>query len=51
MVLIDLSGKVVRIQKNINTGEFTIRREGLEKGIYLIELKGRKTYRGKLLVE
>jgi hypothetical protein len=51
MVLFDFSGKVIRLQNNINTGEFTLKREGLEKGIYLIELKGRKTYRGKLIVE
>ncbi len=51
MTLMDLSGKVLRMQDNITTKDFILKRDGLEKGLYLIDIKGDKTYRGKLIIE
>ena len=51
MVLMDVSGKFVRIQENITTEEFILKRNELGKGLYILELKGEKTYRGKLVIE
>ena len=51
LVLTDLSGKVVRMRENVTTETFILKREGLEKGMYVIELRGDKTYRGKLVIK
>jgi len=51
MILMDISGKLVRMQENITTEEFILKRKDLSKGMYIIELKGKKTYRGKLVIE
>lgn len=51
MYLIDLSGKVVRMQENISTDEFQLNRMGLGKGMYIIKLTGEKVYQSKLVIE
>jgi hypothetical protein len=51
MRIMDLSGKLVMVREDIAISEFTLRAEYLEKGYYLIELKGRYTYRGKLIID
>ncbi|MFC2116009.1 right-handed parallel beta-helix repeat-containing protein [Bacteroidota bacterium] len=51
MVIMDLAGKVVRIEDKIQSGRFTLFREDLEAGNYIIELKGQRIYRGRLAVE
>ncbi|MFC2080787.1 choice-of-anchor Q domain-containing protein [Bacteroidota bacterium] len=51
MLLMDLSGKVIRIKENITSGKVLLKRGSLGKGMYIIELKGEKTYRGKLVIE
>ncbi|KPK86541.1 MAG: hypothetical protein AMS27_04790 [Bacteroides sp. SM23_62_1] len=49
--IIDLTGKVVRTHEITGQSEFTLEREGLESGYYLIELRGEKLYRGKIIIE
>ncbi len=48
--IIDLSGKVVR-SLEVNEPEFVLNRDNLEKGYYIIELRGDSLYRGKLIIE
>ncbi len=51
IVLTDLSGKVYRIKDGITTSEYVVRRADLKPGLYFIELRGPKIYRGKLVIE
>jgi len=51
MYLIDLSGRVVRREDHITTEKFLLDKNGLEKGVYIIELRGERIYRGKLAIE
>ena len=50
MVLMDISGKVMRMEENITEEMFIMKRDELEKGMYVIELSGSKTHRGKLVI-
>lgn len=51
LILTDLSGKVYRIVEDINGPEYILKRDGLESGLYFIEIRGSGIYRGKLVVE
>jgi len=51
MTLMDLSGKLVRLEDNITSEEFILKREGLNNGMYLFELRGEKIFRGKIILE
>lgn len=51
LVVVDASGRVVRIIENITNNNITINREQLKSGIHIINLEGEKIYRGKLLVK
>ncbi|MFC2116534.1 right-handed parallel beta-helix repeat-containing protein [Bacteroidota bacterium] len=51
MVLMDLSGKVYRIVDDINISEYVLQKGDLKKGLYFIELRGPKIYRGKIVIE
>jgi hypothetical protein len=51
LCIVDLSGKVCRLIDNINTSEFIIEKGDLKEGLYFIELRGKKVYRGKIVVE
>ena len=51
LVVIDASGRVVRIIENITNNNITINREQLKPGIHIINLEGEKIYKGKLLVK
>ena len=51
MYITDLAGKVVRVEDNIYTDKLEITRENLPAGVYFVELKGDKIYRGKLVIE
>ncbi|MFC2081241.1 T9SS type A sorting domain-containing protein, partial [Bacteroidota bacterium] len=51
MILTDLSGKVYRIVDDITTSEYVLQKGDLKKGLYFIELRGPKTYRGKIVIE
>lgn len=47
----NLSGKIVKITENINTDMIDLSRDGLPAGLYLIELKGSRIYRAKIVIE
>ena len=47
----DISGKVLRIIENINTSEYVLEKGDLKEGIYFVELRGPKVYRGKVMVQ
>jgi len=51
LVVIDASGRVVRIIENITNNNITINREQLKPGVHIINLEGEKIYKGKLLVK
>jgi len=51
LVVVDASGRVVRIVENITNDNLTINREQLKPGIHIINLEGEKIYKGKLLVK
>jgi len=51
LIVVDASGKVVRIIENITGNNVTINREQLKPGIHIIKLQGEKIYKGKLLVK
>jgi hypothetical protein len=47
----DLTGKVIRRVDNITGEKIELNRDGLPAGLYLIELRGPKIFRSKLLIE
>jgi hypothetical protein len=51
LIITDLSGKVVRTENNITSGEFELDRGNLVPGTYIIELGGDRVFRGKLVVQ
>ena len=51
LFITDLSGKVLRILENITTSGFVLERGELKEGLYFVELRGTKLYRGKILIE
>lgn len=50
LVVVDASGRVVRIIENITGNNVIINREQLKPGVHIINLSGEKIYKGKLLV-
>ena len=51
LYIIELTGKLCRIVNDINTSEYVLERKDLESGIYFLELRGPRTYRGKIIIE
>jgi hypothetical protein len=51
LILTDLTGKVVRTIGKITGSRVELKRDNLTPGTYIIELRGDKIYRGKLLIE
>jgi len=51
MVLRDLSGKIFRTVDGITTSEHVMEKGDLMEGLYFIELRGPKIYRGKIVIE
>jgi uncharacterized protein (TIGR02145 family) len=49
--IIDLTGKIVRKIYGINSESIELYRDGLPAGLYLIELRGHKIYRVKIVIE
>ena len=50
LIIKDITGKTVRLVNDVTAGEIEIQRDGLSPGLYLLELKGEKTYKARLLV-
>jgi hypothetical protein len=51
MYLMDLAGKIVMTREEIRTSQFELQREDLGKGYYIIELRGKQVYRGRIVIE
>jgi len=51
LIVVDASGRVVRIIKNITGNNVMINRAQLKPGVHIINLLGEKIYKGKLLVK
>jgi len=51
LILTDLTGKVIFIKKNIIEETFELNLENISQGLYLIELRGKNIYRGKIIIE
>ncbi len=51
LIVIDATGKIVRIIENITGNNVIINREQLKPGVHIINLSGEKIYKGKLLVK
>ncbi len=51
LIVTDITGKTVKVIENINTGKVEVEKGNLSEGFYLIELRGGKIYRGRLIVE
>ena len=51
LLLTDLSGKVYQIVNDITTSEYVLKRGDMKEGIYFVELRGPKIYRGKIVIE
>ena len=50
-ILTDLTGKVLKLMDNITGKKIEIDLNGLISGLYLIELRGPRIYRGKIVIE
>jgi hypothetical protein len=50
LAIYNLEGKKVREIPQITDSEIILKREDLKRGFYVFELRGEKTYRGKLIV-
>ena len=46
----DISGKVVYLDDQIYSDRIEISREGLNSGLYMLELKGPETFRSKIMI-
>ena len=51
LYIMNLSGKICRIENNIRKSRVLVETGDLKRGMYLIELRGPKIYRGKFVVE
>jgi len=51
LYIMDLTGKVCLIIDNITTSEYVLEKGDLKEGFYIVELRGPKIYRGKIVVE
>jgi hypothetical protein len=49
--IIDLTGKVIKEINDISGSEYLLERNDLQKGYYIIEMRGDKIYRGRIVVE
>jgi hypothetical protein len=50
MTLTDIAGKTLQVKAHITSGSVRINREDLSPGVYLIELRGDQTYRGRIVI-
>jgi len=47
----DLKGNMIRSMHDVRNSEYTLKREALSKGLYIIEIRGKDLFRGKMVVE
>jgi hypothetical protein len=51
LMITDMSGKTVKVMRDIRDNKVIVLRDNLPTGFYLFELKGEKVYRGKFVIE
>jgi hypothetical protein len=51
LIITDMSGKIVKVIKDIRDNKVVVLRSDLPQGFYLFELKGDMVYRGKFVIE
>ena len=51
ITITDMSGKTVKVMKDVRDNKVIVNRDDLPNGFYLFELKGDKVYRGKFVIE
>jgi len=51
LYILDLSGKVMRIDHEIRASQYVIERGSLGRGLYLFRLEGPTSYRGRFIIE
>ena len=51
LIVRDLSGKVVRMEAPVTNSKHELDRGNLEKGLYLLELRGDRIFRGRMVVD
>ena len=51
LILTDFSGKIIRLIEDISDDTIELTRDGLSAGLYLVELRGPKILRAKILIE
>ncbi|WP_421918687.1 PKD domain-containing protein [Marinifilum sp.] len=51
LIVVDASGRIVRIIENITGNNVILNREQLKPGVHIINLSGEKLYKGKLIVK
>ncbi len=51
LLIYDLKGTLMRTESGLNSEEYLIMRENLVPGCYILELRGKNTLRGRLMVE
>ncbi|MFH2143886.1 MAG: T9SS type A sorting domain-containing protein [Bacteroidota bacterium] len=51
IIITDISGKIIRIYKNIDDTQLIINKGNLSPGMYFIEARGEKLFKAKLIVE
>ena len=51
LILTDLTGKIVKSLSSITGETVEISPTGISRGLYMLELRGPKIYRGKILIE
>ncbi len=51
IIIMDITGKIFKIRNNYSDKIIEFNRDGLPDGLYLIELRGPRIYRGKILIE
>jgi hypothetical protein len=51
LLMLSLTGRVVKHEYNIIEGHYELDRDGVPAGVYLLVLKGSKVYRGRVIIE
>jgi hypothetical protein len=51
LYIMDLSGKVYRIVDHLSTSRYVLEKGDLKEGMYFVELRGERIFRGKIIIE
>ena len=51
LIITDITGKVIKFIENIHTNKVEVERGKLSSGFYIIELRGERIYRDRIIIE